>query len=409
MLFALILMVIAAFYGIVIGGIQGYLGGRTDITMQRIIEVWSALPFLYVVMLIGSIYGRTFTILVVVMSLFSWIGLSYYMRGEFLKIKNMNYVQAARALGIGPLRIFFRHILPNSLTPVITILPFVLISGNRFAYGPGLPGLRPAAAHAFLGRTHEAGSGYDSIRALAGDIGHVGAVHHAAAGHLHRRRRARSIRPAGRISSGIMSEDAKEKDEMDAADAIDASRSDAIRGDANDIKDEDLTREEAGPEPVLRVEDLSIGFVTDEGDTVAITDQVRFDLRAGEIYGLVGESGCGKTVTSLALLRLLPVPSGRVLSGSVRLKGDDILNMSTEELRAVRGKPHVHDLPGTQRGHESPADRGKTIAGRFRVSRLRRQSPETDSGIAGARGHRRSAPGAGSLSPMNSRAACCKE
>ncbi len=129
MLFALILMIIAAFYGIVIGGLQGYLGGKTDMTVQRIIEVWSALPFLYVVMLIGSIYGRTFTILVVVMSLFSWIGLSYYMRGEFLKIKNMNYVRAARALGIGPLRIFFRHILPNSLTPVITILPFTLISG----------------------------------------------------------------------------------------------------------------------------------------------------------------------------------------------------------------------------------------------------------------------------------------
>ncbi len=106
----------------------------------------------------------------------------------------------------------------------------------------------------------------------------------------------------------------------------------------NGITDTGPGQTDAGSEPVLRVEDLSIGFTTEEGETVAITDKVRFDLRAGEIYGLVGESGCGKTVTSLALLRLLPVPSGRVLSGSVRLKGEDILAMSPEELRSVRGR-----------------------------------------------------------------------
>ena len=67
--------------------------------------------------------------LVFVMSLFSWIGLSYYMRGEFLKIKNMTYVKSAKAMGVSPARVFFKHILPNSLTPLITILPFSLIGG----------------------------------------------------------------------------------------------------------------------------------------------------------------------------------------------------------------------------------------------------------------------------------------
>lgn len=129
MLFALLLTIATAVLGIVVGGVQGYLGGAWDIFMQRVIEVWSALPFLYVVILMGSVFGRNFAVLLGVMTLFSWIGLSYYMRGEFYRTKSMNYVRVARALGLGPARIFFRHILPNSLTPAITILPFTLIGG----------------------------------------------------------------------------------------------------------------------------------------------------------------------------------------------------------------------------------------------------------------------------------------
>jgi len=129
MLFSLSLMVISAILGIIIGGVQGYLGGAVDIASQRFIEIWSSLPFLYVVILVGSIYGRSFILLFLSMAIFQWIGLSYYMRGEFLKLKNMTYVKVARALGIGPVRIFFRQILPNALTPVITIMPFSLIGG----------------------------------------------------------------------------------------------------------------------------------------------------------------------------------------------------------------------------------------------------------------------------------------
>lgn len=129
MIFALTLVAISTILGVVIGGVQGYLGGKTDIVMQRIIEIWSALPFLYVVILIGSIYGRNFGVLIFVMSIFSWIGLSYYMRGEFLKMRDQTYVRVARALGMSTTRIFYKQILPNALTPVITLLPFSLIGG----------------------------------------------------------------------------------------------------------------------------------------------------------------------------------------------------------------------------------------------------------------------------------------
>jgi microcin C transport system permease protein len=129
MVFSLLLMLMGAILGIVIGGIQGYLGGTLDIVVQRLIEIWSSLPFLYVVILVGSVYGRSFILLLLIMAIFQWIGLSYYMRGEFYRIKNMTYVKAAKALGIGPVRIFFRQILPNALTPLITIMPFTVVLG----------------------------------------------------------------------------------------------------------------------------------------------------------------------------------------------------------------------------------------------------------------------------------------
>jgi microcin C transport system permease protein len=129
MIFSLFLMMMGAVFGIVIGGIQGYLGGTVDIIVQRLIEIWSSLPFLIVVILVGSVYGRSFILLLLVMALFQWIGLSYYMRGEFLRLKNMTYVSAAKALGIKTRSIFFRQIFPNALIPVITIMPFSLIGG----------------------------------------------------------------------------------------------------------------------------------------------------------------------------------------------------------------------------------------------------------------------------------------
>ncbi|HEX2612690.1 MAG TPA: ABC transporter permease [Fibrobacteria bacterium] len=129
MAFALLISALAAALGILVGGLQGWLGGKADILGQRFIEIWSALPFLYVVILLGALYGRNFALLAIVVSLFSWIGLSYYMRGEFFRLRDLNYVRAARALGIPPSRIFLRHVLPNALTPVVTVLPFLLVSG----------------------------------------------------------------------------------------------------------------------------------------------------------------------------------------------------------------------------------------------------------------------------------------
>ena len=129
MLFSLALTGIATVVGIVIGAVQGYAGGVVDLTGQRLIEIWSALPGLYVVILMGTIFGQSFGILLLVLSLFQWIGLSYYVRGEFYKLREQPYVLASRALGASHFRVIFRQVLPNAMTPVITLLPFGIVAG----------------------------------------------------------------------------------------------------------------------------------------------------------------------------------------------------------------------------------------------------------------------------------------
>ena len=125
--FGLILVFCSMAIGIISGSIQGYYGGAFDITCQRLIEIWSALPFLYIMILMGSIYGRSFTLLLFCYGLFNWIGISYYIRAEFLRLRKQTFVEAAVCMGISSHKIIFKHILPNAMVPVITFFPFSLV------------------------------------------------------------------------------------------------------------------------------------------------------------------------------------------------------------------------------------------------------------------------------------------
>lgn len=127
MSFAVLLVVTSMALGTVVGALQGYFGGLVDIAGQRLIEIWSALPFLYVMILMGSIFGSSFVLLLVVYGIFNWIGISYYMRAEFLRLRRRQFVEAARAMGVGTSRILFAHILPNALVPLVTFFPFQLV------------------------------------------------------------------------------------------------------------------------------------------------------------------------------------------------------------------------------------------------------------------------------------------
>lgn len=127
--FAFFVWVITFIVGTIIGGIMGYFGGRTDFWGQRIVEVLSTVPQFFLLIIIISIFQPTLFLLVILSSLFGWISISYYVRGEYLKNRKKEFVEAARALGAGHAHIFFRHLLPNSLSPIITFSPFV-IAGN---------------------------------------------------------------------------------------------------------------------------------------------------------------------------------------------------------------------------------------------------------------------------------------
>jgi microcin C transport system permease protein len=123
-LFALALTAIGVVLGIVTGAIQGFFGGKTDLAFQRFIEIWGSMPELYLLIIFSAIFSPSVALLLILLSLFGWMGLSDYVRAEFLRNRQMDYVRAARALGVGNLQIMWRHILPNSMVPVVTFLPF---------------------------------------------------------------------------------------------------------------------------------------------------------------------------------------------------------------------------------------------------------------------------------------------
>ena len=123
-LFALALTVIGTVLGILTGALQGYFGGRTDLAFQRLIEIWGSMPELYLLIIFAAVFDPSMGLLLVLLSLFGWMGLSDYVRAEFLRNRQLDYVRAARALGLGHGQIIWRHVLPNSMTPVVTFLPF---------------------------------------------------------------------------------------------------------------------------------------------------------------------------------------------------------------------------------------------------------------------------------------------
>lgn len=123
-LFALALTALGVVLGIVAGAIQGFFGGKTDLALQRLIEIWGSMPELYLLIIFSAVFAPSISLLLILLSLFGWMGLADYVRAEFLRNRQMDYVRAARSLGVGNLQIMWRHILPNSMTPVVTFLPF---------------------------------------------------------------------------------------------------------------------------------------------------------------------------------------------------------------------------------------------------------------------------------------------
>jgi len=123
-LFGLALTIVGVSVGIITGSLMGFFGGKFDLISQRLIEIWSAMPELYLLIIFASIFNPSVSLLIILLAAFGWMGLSDYVRAEFFRNRALEYVRAARALGLTNVQIMWRHILPNSLTPVITFMPF---------------------------------------------------------------------------------------------------------------------------------------------------------------------------------------------------------------------------------------------------------------------------------------------
>lgn len=147
--FALIVVAASSVIGIIAGAIQGYFGGWTDLIFQRVIEIWSSTPSLYIIIILFAILGRSFWLLVILTVLFGWPALVGVVRAEFLRARNFEYVRAARALGVSDRTIMFRHMLPNAMVATVTLLPFIITGAigtlaSLDFLGFGLPSSAPS-------------------------------------------------------------------------------------------------------------------------------------------------------------------------------------------------------------------------------------------------------------------------
>ncbi|MGL2861048.1 ABC transporter permease subunit, partial [Helicobacter pylori] len=126
LVFGILLTLFSVLIGVSLGAFQGYYGGLIDLVGQRLSEIWSAIPMLFLLIVISSAFNSNFWIILFLVLLFSWMGLSQVVRTEFLKARNMDYTKAARALGVNDLKIIFYHVLPNALVATITYVPFLM-------------------------------------------------------------------------------------------------------------------------------------------------------------------------------------------------------------------------------------------------------------------------------------------
>ena len=295
-LFGLALTIISSIIGVAAGAVQGYFGGWTDLLFQRFIEIWTAMPSLYLLLIISSVLVPGFFVLLGILLLFSWVSLVGLVRAEFLRGRNFEYIQAARALGVSNRTIMFRHLLPNAMVATMTFLPFILSSSVMtltaldflgFGLPPGSPSLGELLAQ-----------GKANIQApWLGFTGFFSVAVHAVAADLHRRGGARRLRSA------------------------------------QDVR---VTAMDASHQTLLEVRDLSVAFRQGARETLAV-DRVSFDIKQGRDggagrrvrLGQVGDRAVGDEA-----------PAVSVGAPSVRLdplQGPGAAQMPEREMRDVRG------------------------------------------------------------------------
>ena len=313
--FGLLLTLASLALGIAFGAVQGYFVRWVDIAGQRFTEVWSAIPFLYVMIFLGNAFGRSFGLLLACYAIFNWIGVASYVRAEFLRLRTRPFVDAARVQGLSHARIMFRHVLPNALTPLVTLFPFLLV---------GAIGSLAALDYLGFGLPDGAPSWGELLQQAQ-------AFRHAWWLVLWPSLALFVVMLLG-VFVGEALRDAFDPKPLSALDAESRRGHDSAPGAPGVEKAGDA----GAAAPALAIEDLRVSFDTEQGELRAV-DGVSLSLAPGETLGLVGESGCGKSVTAMSVLRLVPSPPGRLVSGRILFDGRDLATLPLRELRKIRG------------------------------------------------------------------------
>ncbi|MCL1856828.1 MAG: ATP-binding cassette domain-containing protein [Kiritimatiellaeota bacterium] len=312
--FGLLLVISSVVLGILLGAIQGFFAGATDIVGQRLTEIWAAIPFLYVMLLFGNIFGRSFLLLFLCYAAFNWIGIAAYVRAEYLRLRNRPFIDAARTQRLSSMRIMLRHILPNALTPVITLVPFELVGaiGSLAALdylGFGLPAGTPSLG-ALLQQAQLARFAWWLILFPSLTLFVV------------------------MLLGVFIGEALRDAFDPRAFAAFDGEKSATpLNRPSNDERR--MTRDDINGR--LSIRGLCVSYESPTGIVEAVRD-VSLDIAAGETLGIVGESGCGKSTVAAAILRLIPSPPGRITCGEILFDGKDVLTLPLPELRRIRGK-----------------------------------------------------------------------
>ncbi len=317
-LFGLILTLVSSVVGVAAGAVQGYFGGWLDLLFQRFIEMWSGLPTLYLLIILASVVTPSFWWLLCFMLLFSWMALVGVVRAEFLRARNLDYVRAARGLGVGNPRIIARHVLPNAMVAALTFLPFitsgavVTLTALDFL-GFGLP---PGSAS--LGELLKQGK--DNLQApwLGFTAFFVIAVMLSLL-----------------VFIGEAVRDAFDPRKTFAPEAAAYGEADAAGTPAEAAAGAAGARTEAGT-ALVAIEDLAVRFGSGPAAVEAV-DGVSLTIRRGETVALVGESGSGKSATALSILQLLPYPAASHPRGSIRFQGTELLGADARTLQGIRG------------------------------------------------------------------------
>ena len=336
-LFGLILTIISSVIGVAAGAVQGYFGGWTDLLFQRFIEIWTSIPSLYLLLIISSVLVPGFFVLLGILLLFSWVSLVGLVRAEFLRGRNFEYIQAARALGVSNRTIMFRHLLPNAMVATLTFLPFILSSSVMtltaldflgFGLPPGSPSLGELLSQ-----------GKANIQApWLGLTGFFTHRDHAVAADLHRRGGARRLRSAQDVQVS----------------AMDATTSRCSTCD-----------------------DLSVAF-RQGGDRRSRSTASRSTIKKGETrragrrirLGQVGDRAVGPEAAALS-------GGAAIRPARSTFKGQELLSAAgARDARNARQRHH-HHLPGADdlaqsAAHDRAADRRNSAAASAACRRARR-------------------------------------